>query len=97
MKALASHDLSELRLLLHNDLQSSAQRLCPGVTAILDEGPTIGGLAAMVSGSGPTIAFLCADTEDAIELTVGLSTMREVRAVHRAKGPVPGARVVTGI
>jgi 4-diphosphocytidyl-2-C-methyl-D-erythritol kinase len=51
----------------------------------------------MVSGSGPTIAFLCADTEDAIELTVGLSTMRGVRAVHRAKGPAPGARVVTGI
>jgi 4-diphosphocytidyl-2-C-methyl-D-erythritol kinase len=97
MKALASHDLSELRLLLHNDLQSSAQRLCPGVTEILDEGPNIGGLAAMVSGSGPTIAFLCADTEDAIELTVGLSTMRGVRAVHRAKGPAPGARVVTGI
>ncbi len=55
----------------------------------------MGGLASIVSGSGPTVAFLCADPEDAIGLTVGLSTMRQVRAVHRAKGPVPGARVVT--
>lgn len=96
MKALAAHDLEQLRLLLHNDLQNSAERLCAGVSEILDQGPDMGGLAAMVSGSGPTVAFLCADTEDAIQLTVGLSTMPQVRAVHRAKGPVAGARVVSG-
>ena len=95
MKALAAHDLDQVRLRLHNDLQHSAERLCPGVSEILQEGPEMGGLAAMVSGSGPTVAFLCADSEDAIELTVGLSTMRQVRSVHRAKGPVPGARVVS--
>lgn len=95
MKALAAHDLDQVRLRLHNDLQNSAERLCPEVSEILQEGPDMGGLAAMVSGSGPTVAFLCADSEDAIELTVGLSTMRQVRAVHRAKGPVPGARVVS--
>jgi 4-diphosphocytidyl-2-C-methyl-D-erythritol kinase len=94
MKALAAHDLDQVRLRLHNDLQNSAERLCPGVSEILQEGPDIGGVAALVSGSGPTVAFLCADSEDAIELTVGLSTMRQVRAVHRARGPVPGARVV---
>jgi 4-diphosphocytidyl-2-C-methyl-D-erythritol kinase len=95
MKALAAHDLDQVRLGLHNDLQNSAERLCPGVSEILQEGPDIGGVAALVSGSGPTVAFLCADTEGAIELTVGLSTMRQVRAVHRARGPVPGARVVS--
>ncbi len=95
MKALAAHDLDQLRLFLHNDLQESAIRLCPGVDGLLDEGLDIGGLASLVSGSGPTVAFLCADTEDAITLAVGLSTMPQVRAVHRAKGPVPGARVVS--
>ncbi len=95
MKALAAHNIDDVRMLLHNDLQHSAIRLCAGVDEILDEGLEMGGVASIVSGSGPTVAFLCADTEDAIGLTVGLSTMHQVRAVHRAKGPVPGARVVT--
>ncbi len=96
MKALAAHNVDEVRHLLHNDLQQSAIRLCAGVDEVLDHGLEMGGIASIVCGSGPTIAFLCADTEDAIELTVGLSTMQQVRAVHRAKGPAPGARVVNG-
>jgi len=96
MKALAAGDLNSLPLLMHNDLSHSAQRLCPDIIEILDEGLDMGGIASIVSGSGPTVAFLCHDPEDAIELAVGLSTMPQVRAVHRAKGPVPGARVVSG-
>ena len=96
MKALAAGDLNSLPLHMHNDLSHSAQRLCPDIIEILDEGLDMGGIASIVSGSGPTVAFLCHDPEDAIELAVGLSTMPQVRAVHRAKGPVPGARVVSG-
>ena len=48
-----------------------------------------------MSGSGPTVAFLCADEEDAVNLTVGLSSFPSVRSVLRAKGPVPGARVLS--
>jgi 4-diphosphocytidyl-2-C-methyl-D-erythritol kinase len=55
----------------------------------------LGGVTSIVSGSGPTVAFLCADDDDAVELAVGLSSFLSVRAVLRARGPVSGARVLS--
>ena len=51
-----------------------------------------GALAGMVSGSGPTVAFLTADLDSALDLQIALSAAR-LTAV-RAIGPVHGARVV---
>jgi 4-diphosphocytidyl-2-C-methyl-D-erythritol kinase len=46
-----------------------------------------------VSGSGPTVAFLAADLDNALDVQIALSAAR-VRAV-RATGPVHGARVLS--
>jgi homoserine kinase len=50
--------------------------------------------AALVSGSGPTIAALAEDEDAAVRLAAelaGAGVFRTVRAVH---GPVHGARLV---
>jgi 4-diphosphocytidyl-2-C-methyl-D-erythritol kinase len=44
--------------LLHNDLQSAAISLCPGVEAVLDDARGAGADIALVSGSGPTVIGL---------------------------------------
>ncbi|HET7723941.1 MAG TPA: 4-(cytidine 5'-diphospho)-2-C-methyl-D-erythritol kinase [Propionibacteriaceae bacterium] len=95
MTGLASHDLEAVRTGMCNDLEHSAIRLHPPILDTLEEGLGLGGITAIVSGSGPTVAFLCQDEEDAVNLVVGLSTLPSVRAVVRAKGPVPGARVLS--
>jgi 4-diphosphocytidyl-2-C-methyl-D-erythritol kinase len=95
MTGLASHDLEAVRTGMCNDLEHSAIRLHPAILDTLEEGLGLGGVTAIVSGSGPTVAFLCEDEEDAVNLVVGLSTLPSVRAVVRAKGPVPGARVLS--
>jgi 4-diphosphocytidyl-2-C-methyl-D-erythritol kinase len=95
MTGLASHDLEAVRRGMCNDLEHSAIRLHPPILETLEEGLDIGGLNSIVSGSGPTVAFLCADEDDAVHLAVGLSSLGSVRAVLRAKGPVPGARVLS--
>jgi len=51
-------------------------------------------LASLVSGSGPTCAFLARDEEHALDLAVALSSAGVCRTVRRATGPVAGARVV---
>lgn len=76
---------------LRNDLQAPALHLRPDLSRILETGETAGALAGIVSGSGPTLAFLAADEGSAIELQVILSAAGH-RALH-VHGPVPGARV----
>jgi 4-diphosphocytidyl-2-C-methyl-D-erythritol kinase len=95
MTGLASHDLNAVRDGMCNDLEHSAIRLHPPILDTLEEGLNLGGVTSIVSGSGPTVAFLCADDKDAVNLAVGLSSLTSVRSVLRAKGPVPGARVVS--
>ena len=51
----------------------------------------LGALAGIVSGSGPTIAFLCEGPEAAAELEQTLSAQGH-RTLH-AHGPVAGARL----
>ncbi|MFZ2112947.1 MAG: hypothetical protein WAU77_04355 [Solirubrobacteraceae bacterium] len=45
-------------LLLHNDLQASAVRLCPAIEKTLMEAREAGAETAFVSGSGPTVVAL---------------------------------------
>ena len=47
--------------LLHNDLQPAALDLRPGLVDLLAAGEAAGALRGIVSGSGPTCVFLCAD------------------------------------
>jgi 4-diphosphocytidyl-2-C-methyl-D-erythritol kinase len=57
-------------------------------------GDDYGALGGLVSGSGPTCAFLARDEEHSLDLAVALSAAGVCRSVRRATGPVVGARVV---
>ncbi|QBJ97595.1 4-(cytidine 5'-diphospho)-2-C-methyl-D-erythritol kinase [Rhodococcus sp. ABRD24] len=94
MHALATGDAAALAPLLGNDLQAAALSLAPGLRRTLRAGVTAGALAGIVSGSGPTCAFLCADAESAVQVGAELSGAGVCRTVRVASGPVPGARVI---
>jgi 4-diphosphocytidyl-2-C-methyl-D-erythritol kinase len=93
LQALRAGDPHMLAESLHNDLQAPALHLEPSLAAVLELGEQNGALAGIVSGSGPTIAFLTADLDSALELQIALSAAR--LTVVRASGPVHGARVIT--
>lgn len=92
LQALRAGDAHMLAESLSNDLQAPALHLQPSLAAVLELGEENGALAGLVSGSGPTIAFLAADLDSALELQIALSAAR-LNAV-RATGPVHGARIV---
>ncbi len=57
-------------------------------------GAELGALAAIVSGSGPTCAFLTLDRDDATRLAAALAGEGVCRTVRVACGPTAGARIV---
>src|SRR5262249_56071028 len=73
MAALRSGDPAAVGPLLSNDLQPAAVSLRPDLRRALNAGREHGALGAMVSGSGPTCAFLAADARRARELAVALT------------------------
>jgi 4-diphosphocytidyl-2-C-methyl-D-erythritol kinase len=94
MAALRAGDAVALGKALHNDLQGAAVSLRPHLAQVLSIGEELGALGGVVSGSGPTCAFLVRDDEHAVDLAVGFTATGVCRTVKRAHGPVPGARVV---
>lgn len=96
MTALRSGDPAALGRALANDLQEAAISLQPPLRDVLDAGLEFGALGGVVSGSGPTVAFLTASSEHALDLCVALTASGVAREVKRAKGPVHGASVVSG-
>ena len=94
LAALAQGDSVELGKHLHNDLQPAAIALKPHLGKVLDFGIDQGALGALVSGSGPTCAFLVHDESSAIDLVVKLMGSGLVDGALHAHGPVHGARVV---
>ncbi|WP_067698022.1 4-(cytidine 5'-diphospho)-2-C-methyl-D-erythritol kinase [Nocardia jejuensis] len=96
LQALASGDATQLAPLLGNDLQAAALSLKPELRRTLRAGVTAGALSGIVSGSGPTCAFLCESEESAVSVAAELSGAGVCRSVRTAHGPVPGARVISG-
>ena len=94
MQSLLAADPKAVGLALQNDLQSAACSLRPALTLVLDVGEEYGALGAIVSGSGPTVAFLVGDEEQGLDLAVALTSSGVVGSVARAYGPVPGAKVI---
>lgn len=94
LAALASGDARELAPLLGNDLQPAALSLDAGLRRTLRAGLEAGALAGIVSGSGPTCAFLCETAGAAVDVGVQLAGAGVCRTVRAASGPVHGARVV---
>jgi 4-diphosphocytidyl-2-C-methyl-D-erythritol kinase len=94
MHALAAGDPIALAPLLANDLQLAALTLRPELRRTLRAGTTAGALAGIISGSGPTCAFLCTDADSAVRVSAELSGAGVCRTVRVASGPVSGAKVV---
>lgn len=94
MIALRSGDPHTLAPQLTNDLQEAAISLRPELGEVLASGMEFGALGGIVSGSGPTVAFLVEDVESAIDLTVALTATGAAREVRKAIGPVHGAHVI---
>jgi 4-diphosphocytidyl-2-C-methyl-D-erythritol kinase len=94
MTALRSGDPARVGPLLSNDLQPAALSLQPDLRRTLAAGREHGALGSIVSGSGPTCAFLATDAAHAREIAVALTGAGVCRTVARASGPVPGATLV---
>ncbi|MFI2204432.1 4-(cytidine 5'-diphospho)-2-C-methyl-D-erythritol kinase [Streptomyces sp. NPDC020192] len=94
LEALAKGDVEALAAAVSNDLQPAALSLFPELADTLAAGRGAGALAALVSGSGPTTAFLARDAETAEKVAAALRASGTCRSVRTAAGPVAGATVV---
>ncbi len=77
-----------------NDLQPAALSLFPELGDTLAAGRAAGALAALVSGSGPTTAFLATDAKSASDIAGVLRASGTCRDVRTASGPAAGATVL---
>ncbi|MEV7754175.1 4-(cytidine 5'-diphospho)-2-C-methyl-D-erythritol kinase [Streptomyces griseofuscus] len=94
LDALAKGDADALAAAVTNDLQPPALSLFPELAATLAAGRAAGALACLVSGSGPTTAFLTRDAATAEKVAGALTASGTCRTVRTAAGPVAGATVL---
>lgn len=93
MNALRRHDPAALGAALANDLEPAARSLRPGLARTLARGYELGALGGVVSGSGPTFAFLVRSRDSAVRLAAALAGAGVCRTVKAVHGPVSGARI----
>lgn len=93
-QALVGGNPSELAAVMHNDLQPAALSLRPDLRKILDTGEAAGTLKGIVSGSGPTCAFLCEDEETAQEVVAQVCADNRGTRGLVTYGPATGATLV---
>jgi 4-diphosphocytidyl-2-C-methyl-D-erythritol kinase len=93
--ALRDGPAAALGAALSNDLQAPAFSLRPELRRALRAATDAGAEAALVSGSGPTVAALTDDEDAAVRLAAVLSGEGVFRTVRVVQGPVPGARVLS--
>ncbi|MFP3991926.1 4-(cytidine 5'-diphospho)-2-C-methyl-D-erythritol kinase [Streptomyces sp. E11-3] len=94
LDALRVGDPAALAGALANDLQPAAVSLFPSLADTLAVGTEAGVLAALVSGSGPTTAFLTKDASAADRVASALLASGTCRAARVASSPARGATVV---
>ena len=94
LHALRNGNPIALSQVMTNDLQVAALHLEPSLKDVLELGEESGALSGIVSGSGPTVAFLAEDADAAKDLVKAL-THAGHEALH-VTGPVQGARVING-
>ncbi|MFJ2772097.1 4-(cytidine 5'-diphospho)-2-C-methyl-D-erythritol kinase [Streptomyces sp. NPDC087300] len=93
LDALRTGDAEALAAAVSNDLQPAALSLFPSLARTLAVGTSAGALAGLVSGSGPTTAFLVRDAEAADAVAAALLASGTCRAARVADSPAPGALV----
>lgn len=94
LAALRRGSAQALGKALRNDLQAASLSLMPELRRLVDSGTSQGAVGCVVSGSGPTVAFLARDQGHATALAAALGGERLCRTLRIADGPAPGARVV---
>jgi len=92
LQAVRAGDPGALAEVMHNDLQAAAMKLDPSLGAVLELGESHGALAGIVSGSGPTCAFLTPHARAAAEVQGAFA--RAGISACAVTGPAPGARVL---
>lgn len=93
LEAIATGDPATLAAALHNDLQPAALDLRPDLASLIETGTAAGALRGMISGSGPTVLFLCAGRAQA-QVVAGALGLAGHDVVLVANGPVAGAHLV---
>jgi 4-diphosphocytidyl-2-C-methyl-D-erythritol kinase len=94
LNALRAGDAHALGLALSNDLTDASLSLRPELADTLSLGLAAGALGAIVSGSGPTTAFLAASEQHALDVAMALTSAAGAADVIQSRGPVSGARLV---
>ncbi|MFJ7903426.1 4-(cytidine 5'-diphospho)-2-C-methyl-D-erythritol kinase [Streptomyces sp. NPDC096198] len=94
LDALAKGDPEALAATVSNDLQPAALSLFPELADTLAAGRAAGALTALVSGSGPTTAFLAPDATAAEDIARALTASGTCRSARVATAPAPGATLV---
>lgn len=93
LQALRAGDPHSLAACMYNDLEAPALLVRPALDDIITDGLHAGALSGIVSGSGPTVAFLCESPETARYVQGELiDAGRTALHVH---GPVLGARIIS--
>lgn len=92
-RALLSGDPQLVGAAMHNDLEAAALALRPSLQQLIHDAEDAGAIRAMVSGSGPTVAALCADEETARGVVDKLTTRGDIEG-FAAHGPVGGVRLL---
>ncbi len=93
-RALLSGEPAQLAQALHNDMQPAAISLLPQLRKVLESGKNAGALAGLVSGSGPTCAFLVEDEDQAREVIAQVTADNRGTRGYVAWGPAPGVERV---
>ena len=86
-------DATSVAPALSNDLTAPALHLYPELAETIRDARAAGACAAILSGSGPTIAVLARDKAHADELAGALACSTEVSATLPTSGPARGAIV----
>ncbi|KQB85987.1 4-(cytidine 5'-diphospho)-2-C-methyl-D-erythritol kinase [Corynebacterium lowii] len=92
--ALASGDPLAVGVHLHNDLEAPAFKLMPRLRLAHHAAVELEALRCVVSGSGPTLAFLCRDADTAAVVAEELVGQNLASRAVVAHGPVPGAHLI---
>lgn len=97
LDALRRGDPDALAPCLTNDLQDAALSLRPALKDTLAAGTAAGALASVVSGSGPTTAFLVRDAASAKRVAQALLDSGTCRITRVATSPAQGATITQGL
>lgn len=97
MQALRSGDAGALGEALVNDLQPAALELAPDLVETLAVAQDAGALGVVVSGSGPTVAALARNRQQAMAIAAAMMAAGVADDVLLASGPVPGARITSTV